>query len=110
MECRPLGCGAVQAVLERHFGETQILQPQRRKNSRARNVTSNYVLTRHPKHKQKFQWLSVRKRTIPTDRPSLVSKFSANFYGEMRAPTVVNLRFLDQSRHFSFQVASQLFS
>jgi hypothetical protein len=31
--------------------------------------------------KKKTPWHVVRKRTIPTERPPLVSEVSANFYG-----------------------------
>jgi hypothetical protein len=37
----------------------------------------NYRLFQHPL----FPWLVVRKRTIPTERPPLVSEASANFCG-----------------------------
>jgi hypothetical protein len=59
----------------------------------------------------------VRKRTIPTERPSLVGEVSANFlpiegvaWSVQRIPTAVNLGFLDRSRYFSIQVAPQLSS
>jgi hypothetical protein len=49
----------------------------------------------------------VRKRTIPTERPSLVDEVSANIlwiegvtWSAQRIPTAVNLGFLDRSRYF----------
>jgi hypothetical protein len=55
-------------------------------------------------------WSLVRERIIPTERPSLVDKFSANFVdrGVPRGQrggslTVVNLSFLERSRYFSFK-------
>jgi hypothetical protein len=60
---------------------------------------------------------SVRKRTIPTERPPLVSKASANFFADRgcHVVSVANpycriLGFLDRSRCFFFQVAPQLYS
>jgi hypothetical protein len=53
----------------------------------------------------------VRKRTIPTERPPLVGEVSANLlpvegvaWSAQRIPTAVNLRFLDRSRYFFFQL------
>jgi hypothetical protein len=49
----------------------------------------------------------VRKRTIPTERPSFVAEVSANFSGQRvsrgqrnESPTTVNFGFLDLSRYF----------
>jgi hypothetical protein len=60
---------------------------------------------------------SVRKRTIPTERPPLVSEVSANFFVDRgcQVVSVTNpygriLGFLDRSRYYFFQVASQLYS
>jgi hypothetical protein len=55
---------------------------------------------------------SVRKRTIPTERPPFVSKVSANFL-RIEVATWSAWRilgFLDRSRYFFFQVAPQLYS
>jgi hypothetical protein len=60
---------------------------------------------------------SVRKRTIPTERPPLVSEVGANFL-RIEGCHVVNvtnpygriLGFLDRSRYYFFQVAPQLYS
>jgi hypothetical protein len=56
----------------------------------------------------------VRKRTIPTERPPLVSEVSVNLLrvegvarSAQRIPTAVNLSFLDRSRYFFIQVAPQ---
>jgi hypothetical protein len=49
---------------------------------------------------------SVRKRTIPTERPPLVSEVSAN----VTNPYSRILGFLDRSRYYFFQVAPQLYS
>jgi hypothetical protein len=58
----------------------------------------------------------VRKRTIPTERPPLVGKVSANLlwvegvaWSAQRIPTAVNLGFLDPRSYFFIEVASQLF-
>jgi hypothetical protein len=60
---------------------------------------------------------SVRKRTIPTERPPLVSVVSANFLRieGCHVVSVTNpygriLGFVDRSRYFCFQVAPQLYS
>jgi hypothetical protein len=60
---------------------------------------------------------SVHKRTIPTERPSLVSEVSANSFADRgcHVVSVTNpygriLGFLDRSRYFCFQVALQLHS
>jgi hypothetical protein len=60
---------------------------------------------------------SVCKRTIPTERPPLVSEVSANFSADRgcHVVSVTNpygriLGFLDQSRYYCFQEASQLHS
>jgi hypothetical protein len=61
---------------------------------------------------------SVRKRTIPTQRPSFVSEVSANFFFVYRGCHVISmtnpsgriLGFLDRSRYYCFQVAPQLHS
>jgi hypothetical protein len=60
---------------------------------------------------------SVRKRTIPTERPPLVSEVSANFFadGGCHVVSVTNpygriLGFLDRSRYYCFQIAPQLHS
>jgi hypothetical protein len=60
----------------------------------------------------------VRERTIPTERPPLVGEVSANVLQieeeclvvSMTDPYGRNLRFLDQSRNYSFPVAPQLYS
>jgi hypothetical protein len=59
----------------------------------------------------------VRKRTIPTKLPPLVSEVSANVlrvegvqWSAQRIPTAVNISFLDQSRYFFIQIAPQLSS
>jgi hypothetical protein len=59
----------------------------------------------------------VRKRTIPTERPPLVSEVSAKLlrvdgvvWSAQRIPTAVNLGFLDRSRYFFIQIAPQLSS
>jgi hypothetical protein len=59
---------------------------------------------------------SVRKQTIQTERPPLVSKVSANFFVDRgcHAVSVTNpyssiLGFLDWSRYYFFQVAPQLY-
>jgi hypothetical protein len=58
----------------------------------------------------------VRKRTVPTERPPLVSEVSANFFADRgcHVVSVTNpygriLGFLDRNRYFFFQVAPQLF-
>jgi hypothetical protein len=58
---------------------------------------------------------SVRKRTIPTERPPLVSEVSANFFADRgcHVVSVTNpygriLGFLDRSHYYFFQVALQL--
>jgi hypothetical protein len=60
---------------------------------------------------------SVRKRTIPTERPPLVSEVSTNFLRieGCHVVSVTNpygsiLGFLDRSRYYCFQVAPQLHS
>jgi hypothetical protein len=60
---------------------------------------------------------SVRKRTIPTERPPLVSEVSASFFADRgcQEVSVTNpygsiLGFLDGSRYYFFQVAPQLYS
>jgi hypothetical protein len=60
---------------------------------------------------------SVRKRTIPTERPPLVSEVRANFFadrgchvGSVTNPYGSILGFLDRNRYFFFQVAPQLYS
>jgi hypothetical protein len=60
---------------------------------------------------------SVRKRTIPTERPPLVSEVSANFLADRgcHVVSVTNpygriLGFLDRSLYYFFQVAPQLYS
>jgi hypothetical protein len=60
---------------------------------------------------------SVRKRTIPTERPPLVSEVSANFFAD-RGCHVVSVKdpygrilgFLDRSHYYFFQIAPQLYS
>jgi hypothetical protein len=60
---------------------------------------------------------SVSKRTIPTERPPLVSEVSTNFFAD-RGCHVVSLTypysrilgFLDRSHYYFFQVAPQLYS
>jgi hypothetical protein len=85
-----------------------------------------YFTSKQPYHIKRLQYLSlsdntlwplVRKRTIPTDRPPLVSEVSANFlrtegiaWSVQWIPTAVNIGFLDWSRYFSIQVAPQLSS
>jgi hypothetical protein len=58
-----------------------------------------------------------RKRTIPTAKPQLVGEVSDNICEErvvvwsaQRAPTAVNLGFLDRSRYYFVQVAPHLSS
>jgi hypothetical protein len=66
---------------------------------------------------QKNSVASVRKRTIPTERPPFVSEISANVFVD-RGCHVVSvtypyghiLGFLDRSRYYIFQVAPQLCS
>jgi hypothetical protein len=60
-------------------------------------------------YKKQTPCLLVRKRAIPTDRPPLLGKVSANFYGYMnvarsaqQVPTAVNLDFLDRRSYLSF--------
>jgi hypothetical protein len=60
---------------------------------------------------------SVRKRTISTERPPLVSEVSANFFEDKRCHvvSVTNpydriLGFIDKSLYYFFQVAPQLYS
>jgi hypothetical protein len=60
--------------------------------------------------KKKPPWPLVRKRTRPTERPSLVGDLVPTFavMGVSRgqsggSPTVINLSFLDRSRYFSFK-------
>jgi hypothetical protein len=60
---------------------------------------------------------SVRKRTIPTERPPPLSEVSANFFANRRCHvvSVTNpygriLGFLDRSHYYCFQVAPQLYS
>jgi hypothetical protein len=55
---------------------------------------------------------SVRKRTIPTERPPLVSEVSANFFTDrgchvviVTNPYVRILGFLDQNHYYFLQVA-----
>jgi hypothetical protein len=66
--------------------------------------------------KKKNSVASVRKRTIPTERPPLVSEVSANFADRgFHMVSVTNpycriLDFLDRSRCYFFQVAPQLYS
>jgi hypothetical protein len=67
--------------------------------------------------KKKNTVASVRKRTIPTERPPLVGEVSANFFADRgcHVVSVTNhygriLGFLDRSRYFFFQVAPQLYS
>jgi hypothetical protein len=58
----------------------------------------------------------VRKRTIPTERPPIVSEVSANICGwgcnvvSVMDPYGRNLSFEDRSRYFFFQVAPQSYS
>jgi hypothetical protein len=60
---------------------------------------------------------SVRKRTIPTERPPFVSEVSANLFAD-RGCHVVSVTnpygrifgFLDRSHYYFFQVAPQLYS
>jgi hypothetical protein len=60
---------------------------------------------------------SVHKRTLPTERPPLVSEVSANFFADRgcHVVSVTNpygriLAFLDRSRYYFFQVPPQLYS
>jgi hypothetical protein len=60
---------------------------------------------------------SVRKRTIPTERPPLVSEVSANFFADIWCHVVSVtdpygriLGSLDRSRYYYFQVGPQLHS
>jgi hypothetical protein len=73
-----------------------------------------YFLSREHK---KNSVASVRKRTIPTERPPLVSEVSANFFADRRCHVVSVTNpygrifgFLDRSRYYFFQVARQLYS
>jgi hypothetical protein len=66
---------------------------------------------------KKTLWTLVRKQTIPTKRPPLVSKISANIlqtegvvWSAQRIPMAIDLGFLDLSHYFSIQVALQLSS
>jgi hypothetical protein len=66
---------------------------------------------------KKNSMASVRKRTIPTERPPLFSEDSANFFADRgcHVVSVTNpygriLGFLDQSRYCFFQVAPHLYS
>jgi hypothetical protein len=67
---------------------------------------------------QQTPWPSVRKRTIPTERSSLVGKILVPTFadGELSfgqrggSRTVINLSFLDPSCYFFFQVAPHLSS
>jgi hypothetical protein len=58
----------------------------------------------------------VRERTIPTERPPLAGKVSANFVGtachviSLTDPYSSVLDFLDRNWYFFFQVAPQLYS
>jgi hypothetical protein len=61
--------------------------------------------------------VSIRNRTIPTERPPLVSEVNANFFAdrECHVVSVTNpygriLGFLDRSRYYFFQAAPQLYS
>jgi hypothetical protein len=73
-----------------------------------------HILT--SKNRRKNSVVRVRERTIPTKRPPLVGQVSAKFAD--RGSHVVSvtdpygsiLGFLDRSRYFFFQVASQLYS
>jgi hypothetical protein len=74
---------------------------------------SNFYYTLRQKQKGN-PWHVVRKRTMPTERPSLVGEVSANFlriagaaWSAQRNSTVVNLGFLDRSRYF-LKIAPQL--
>jgi hypothetical protein len=52
------------------------------KCGRVTHCKQGHIITHtHPKTKLKTPWLVVRKRTIPTERPPLVSEVSANFCG-----------------------------
>jgi hypothetical protein len=63
-------------------------------------------------------WSLVRKRTIPTNRPSTFRRNLVPTFADRRvspgqrggSPTVVDLSFLDRSRYFFFQVAPHLSS
>jgi hypothetical protein len=62
-------------------------------------------------------WPLVHKWTIPTERPPLVGKVSANFCRERVSrgqrngfPWLLNLGFLDRSHYFFIQVTPQLSS
>jgi hypothetical protein len=48
--------------------------------SKIRTSVNDYVMM-YIKKTKKSPWLVVRKRTIPTERPPLVSEASANFCG-----------------------------
>jgi hypothetical protein len=45
----------------------------------ADQMGSNAMMYIHNKTKKQTLWLSIRQRTIPTDRPPLLGKGSANF-------------------------------
>jgi hypothetical protein len=77
------------------------------------------ILTGDPDlyHPEKNSVASVRKQTIPTERPPLVSEVSANFFAHrgchvvsMTNPYGRILDFLDRSRYYFFQVSPQLYS
>jgi hypothetical protein len=54
---------------------------------------------------------TVHKRTLPIERPPLVGEVSANFcVVSAETPHGRNFGFLDRSRYYFFQVATQLSS
>jgi hypothetical protein len=71
----------------------------------------NSILQVYNKIHKKNSVVSARKRTIPTERPPLVSEVSANFFVDRwcHVVSVTNphgriLGFLDRSRYYFFQV------
>jgi hypothetical protein len=84
-------------------------------NVNGKSVKTNFI--KNTKLPKKNFVASVRKRTIPTERPPSVSEVSANFFADRgcHVVTVTNpygriLAFLDRSRYYFFQVALQLYS
>jgi hypothetical protein len=79
---------------------------------------SDMYLEDYESKKQKINSVAwVREWTLPSERPPLVEKVSANFFGysgvtwsARRIPYGLNLGFIDRSRYFFFQVAPQLYS
>jgi hypothetical protein len=67
-------------------------------------------------YKQINSVVLARKRTIPTERPSLVGEVSANFADRgcrvvsATDPNALILGFLDRSRYYFYEVVPQLYS